>query len=819
MRKYCYWALLLLFFCDPATLWAQTGRITGNIQDSSGHPIASASVSLLLSKDSSLYRITMSDEAGRFLFDGIREDSFVVTITRVGSKKFTSGLIHLTKENGVVVLPAIQLQPGDRQTLQTVVVSRKKPSVEQRIDRTIVNVDALIAAAGASVLEVLQQSPGVIVNNDGSISVRGKQGSLVYIDNKPTYLAGSDLANYLRSLPSDAVSKIEIMPNPPASYDATGNAGIINIVTKKIIEKGFNGSATVNYGQGIYWKASTNANVNYRHDKINLYGTASFSANNDFVDEDNDRQFFKTDGSLNALFLQKTFLKKEKRTTNLKIGMDYYLNKNTTWGVVLTGMFRPEKSNWTNRNDLLNGNGVADSTIRSFNSSDDRWKQGGINLNLRSLLDSAGRKITVDLDYLTYRDRIGLLFQNYTYGPGGSLKSRDDLIGTLPIDIDIWSAKLDYTHPAGDGFTINSGVKTSYVKNKNKAEYFNRIDGTTTIDNDKTNSFLYDEQIYAAYVEINKGYKKFDWQAGLRLENTNIKGHQLGNSVKPDSAFKRHYTNLFPTFFALWRIDSAGKHQLALNYGRRIQRPLYQDLNPFLFFIDKFTYTAGNPYLTPQFTHTVALSHIFKERYTTTLSWSYIKGLFVETNEKLDYVFVSRAGNIGRQTNLTASFSASIDIAGWWSANISADLVNSQIKSVFYNIPLDTTFNYLTGNITNQFQFGKGWSAELSGSGRTTYLVGQYTIKDIWNLNAAVRKTVLKGRGALRVAVRDIFYSSIVRGNINNLTQATAHFSNGIDSRMLVLSFNYRFGKAFNARQRYESNAADDEKGRVKNSN
>jgi ferric enterobactin receptor len=819
MRKPHHYLFIVLLLVCGMKLTAQQGKISGVVRDTSGNAVPSASVTLLKFKDSAFVKITRTDDSGRYVFETIAPDSLLIEVTRVGMKKYISEPFIFTGLQSELVVSDVQLWPNDKNTLGTVVVRGKRPPVEQRIDRTIVNVDAMLSAAGVTALEVLQQSPGIVVNNDGSMSIRGKQGIIVYIDNKPTYLGGQDLANYLRSLPSETLSKIEIMPNPPARYDAAGNAGIINIVTKKIIEKGFNGTLTLNLGQGVYWKTGANANLNYRYNKVNFYGSLFYGVNNDFIDENSLRLFYNPDGSLNTKFVQSSYLKRQRRTANAKLGMDYYIDNNTTLGLVLTGIDRPVKDKWENRNDLLNASMQPDSLVRASNSSFDKWRQGGINVNLRRTLDQSGRMITADVDYVKYKDKIDLLFQNSVYSGDGALKGRDDLIGFLPSQIDIYSGKIDYDHPFKSGIKVNGGVKFSYVKTSSVADYFNRIGNNVTIDYEKTNAFNYDEGINAAYIEMSRESKRFDMQGGLRLENTVANGRQLGNAVKPDSSFKRNYTNLFPTIFLLWRLDSLNKHQLSFNYGRRIQRPIYQSLNPFLFFSDKFTYEAGNPYQVPQFTHSLALSHTFKERYTTTLSYSYIKGLFVETTEQQGFIFITRPDNIGRQINIGLSFSASMDITNWWSANLSADLINTDVKSVVYGRPLDTSITNLVANFTNQFQFKKGWAAEVSGSGRTGSLVGQYTIGQLWVLNLAARKSILKNRAMLRVSMRDVFFSSVVKGKLHNLPQVESNFSNRIDSRMVILSFNYRFGKAYKAPGRYESNISAEEKSRVKSEN
>ncbi len=357
-------------------------------------------------------------------------------------------------------------------------------------------------------------------------------------------------------------------------------------------------------------------------------------------------------------------------------------------------------------------------------------------------------------------------------------------------------------------------MKTSYVNTDNEANYYNLIGTEWETDYLKTNRFQYKENINAAYVNLSKQYKKLGVQAGLRFENTNYKGHQLGNSQKPDSAFSNNYNSLFPSVFLSYSVNE--KNQLGFNIGRRIDRPAYQDLNPFLFFLDNYTYESGNPFLRPQYSTNIELSHTYKGFLNTTLNYSRTKNFFTETFEQLDHATVVRNGNIGVRQNAGISISAQVQPKKWWSASLYGNYNYNNFKGELYGELIHVKASNVLFNVNNQFKFNKSWGAELSGFYRTKGIEGQIAIEPMGQMSAGISKQVMNGKGSVRLNVRDIFYTNSVKGSINfQSTQAT--FENKRDSRVAGISFTYRFGKPIKGPQNNrKKGGADDEQNRVK---
>lgn len=792
---------LLTVMSITISSFAQTsGKISGSIKDGGNQQIIDASsISLLLSKDSSLVKTSVTDKEGIFSFENVKDGSAI------------------SQENQNGTTGVLQLIPVSK-NMKEVVVSSKKPFIERKLDKTILNVEASITNTGSTAMEVLEKAPGVSVDKDGNISLKGKQGVIIMMDGKPTYMSGADLANFLRNLPSSNLDQIEIMTNPSAKYDAAGNSGIINIKTKKNKQVGFNGSLSTAFGQGVYAKTNNSLNLNYRVGKVNVFSTLSGNYRGNYQQLNIHRRYKNEDKSTKAIFDQESFAKKNRYNYNAKLGMDYYASKKTTVGFVLTGYTTPGDETGTNTSFLKSNTGFIDSIVTADRVEKYTWKNGAVNLNMRHTFDSTGRELTADVDYLQYKANKDQRFINNRYNPDWSKKSGTELKGELPSDIKIYSAKIDYSHPFKKEFKMDAGVKYSYVSTDNDAGYYNIVNGVKEVDYEKTNKFQYKENVNAAYLNFSKTIKKWGFQAGLRLENTNYEGRQFGNAQHPeqDSSFKNHYTNLFPTTYISYNAND--KNQFGFSYGRRINRPDYEDLNPFLFFLDEYTSGAGNPFLRPMYSNVLELSHTYKQFLTTTLNYSRTTDLFSETFEESGYKTIVRQGNYGLNNNASLSVSAQVTVTKWWNTNIYSEGRYQQFKGELYGEYLDISGTYFLVNVNNQITFKKGWSAEVSGWYRTKGIEGQIVIKPLGQLNAGVQKQVLKKKGTVKLSVRDILLTSGGKGNIN-FQNTEASFTHQNDSRVATISFNYRFGKPIKGLQKRKTGGAGDEQNRIKTAN
>lgn len=799
---------------------AQTNqKVSGTVTDAESKPVSSATVSLLRAKDSSLVKLAVSGRSGAYEFLSIKEGRYLLSASSVGFGKAYSQQFEV-KDNDVA-LPALSLREAPKD-LGNVTVQAKRPFVETKLDKTVVNVDASPGNAGATALEVLEKSPGVMVNSDGAISLRGKQGVIVMMDGKPTYLSATDLANMLKNMPASALDQIEIMTNPSSKYDASGNSGVINIRTKKGRSAGFNGSVTVGAGTSIYNldgttylmpKTQNSFNFNWRKSKVNFFGNYNpniFRGRNTMNVES--KLIDSRDGSLRGYSTQETRFKFGNENHTLKLGMDWSPNKSDVFGVVVSGFAFRGRPTPSTVADLLDLNNNLETRLVTGIENNGRFKNFSGNLNWKHTFDTTGRELTMDFDHVRYSNNMDMLLSTDIYDGNLQFIGNSGLRGTIPANINIYSFKSDYTRPFRNG-RLEAGVKSSFVRNDNIVDYEVRSGSGWVQDNIRSNHFIYEENINAAYVNVNNQLGKWTVQAGLRVENTNARGNQ----VTSKTSFKRDTTNLFPTAFVSYAANK--KNTLTLSYGRRILRPNYQDMNPFIFFLDTLSYRQGNIYLRPQYTHNLELSHAFKGKYITTLSYN-------NTDDVISQIIRPQDGsdgkirfltpdNVAKLRNMALSVSAPVTAARWWNINLSSTVFNNHYKGVYDTINIDLAFTSFMVNVTNSFTLGKGFTMELSGFYRHKSIEQLTRMEPIYQMTIAAQKQVMNGKGTVRLNFRDPFAWQKFEG-LNQYGYVDSRFTNRPDVRQVNATFTYRFGKSSpQSPRRSRTGSSQDEQNRV----
>ncbi|MEJ7677455.1 MAG: outer membrane beta-barrel family protein [Segetibacter sp.] len=677
---------------------------------------------------------------------------------------------------------------------------------------TILNVDASPTNTGTNALELLEKSPGVSVDNDGNISLKGKQGVLILIDGKPTNMSATDLAAFLKNMQSSNLDQIEIMTNPPAKYDAAGNSGIINIKTKKGNIKGMNGTANMGYSQSYYSRFNGGTNLNYRNNKLNLFGGYNGGTYEGYNNMTIERKFYKSDKTLAGTGDQLSNRHFKGTYQSVKAGMDYYFSKKDVAGFVVNGYFgdNQQPKNITNAN-------VRDASenilykLRSNAGNSSLYNNISANGNYKHTFDSTGRELSADVDYAYYNNKSNNNLNTQSFD-ANDIKDGNpvNLVGHIPSRINIYSGKLDYVHPFKGGLKLETGLKTSYVETDNQVTYL-RDNGSGWSQDDRSNHFVYKENINAAYAIFSEKIKKWDVTAGLRLENTISKGHQ----VKNDSSFNRNYTNLFPN--AGVGFSANDKNQINLSYSRRVSRPDYEDLNPFIYFIDSLTYGQGNPYLQPQFTHNFELSHTYNKFLTTTINYTQTNDIITQilkqdAEKKTTY---QTTENLSSMKQFGVSVTANMPLTKWWNVNLYTNVFNNHYKGIYGTDPIDVQVTSFMGNMTNSFTMGKGWSAEVSGWFRSKGAEGLLIAENMGAINSAISKQIMKKKGTIKMGVSDILNTQQFHGYAK-YSVVDVKVDSYRTSRQFNLSFIYRFGKTNIPAERKKTGGAGDEQNRVK---
>ena len=799
---------VLVLFVNVYCCVAQTAtmkELKVSVMNENGVALQDATVSLM-SLDSVVLQNSVTNNSGQADLKNISAGKYIVKASFFGYETAYLSFVDLEKNPASTITIVLKQQSS---LLTNVTVVSKKPAIQFLPDKTVVNVDAGITNAGTSIMDVLEKSPGITIGKDGSIIMKGKPQVMVLIDGKQTQLNGTELQSYLSGINAADVDVIELIENPGSKYDAAGNAGIINIKTKKSKQGGFNGALNFSIGQGFYSKNNSSISFNYRTAKYNFFFNYGFRGGTEGMDMYALRMYFNTQHIDSLLLNQPNFQKTKISSHNLKTGIDFFLSKQTTAGIVLTGNMTSRHVDSYSTIDWMSPSYVIDSTINTSGTRNVRFKRGGINFNLRHTVNTSS-EVSADVDYIKFNINGDQYFQTQLDAVGSAVNITK---GDIPSSLNIFTAKVDYSMRFKK-ILWESGLKTAITNTDNLAEYY-YYDGSIFQDDlSRSNHFLYDEKIHSAYSSVDMEKAKWHWQGGLRYEFTTYKANQLGNAVVKDSSFKRKYGSLFPSAFISYNLDS--NNNFTLRFGRRIDRPQFQNLNPFLVTINKYTFEAGNPFIRPQYTWNIELIHTFKQILSTSISYNYLRDYFSQifiidsnnSNINKNTIIYTR-GNVGRFQNLGATMTLQIPVAKWWNLTVVAVYNHKIIEGVVWT-PIKATVNQLNFSLNNQFQFGKGWGAELSGYYLTSSQIDlQESLTPQGELDAGVSKQVFKNKGTIRLSIRDIFHTQNYSG-YSHFENANELFKVKWDSQVARLSFGWRFGKTMKAIKRSNGGATDE---------
>lgn len=809
-------AYLILFFILSVLTSATAQEITGYVKDNSSKPVSAASVSLLESKTNVEVKITVTDAKGFFYFTPVDTGTYIISATAVGKETAFSNLITVAEAESVRTNDIVLSNSSE--VLDNVEVEARKPAIIIRPNQIIFNVQNSASSVGSDVIDLLRKLPGVVIDKDDNINLSGKTGVQVYIDGKPVPLTGHELSDYLHSIQSAQIDVIELMTNPSVQYEAAGNAGIINIRLKKESQLGINGSLNTGYAIGIYPKYSGGFNINVRNKVSNFFGNINYSDNKTF-DTSN---FFRTVGD--SGYRQKTNLISHRGSWLYKTGVDFFLNRKNTLGVLISGSDSKGDLNFENNTDVyfvIPENITKILRAKSVNEIN----RSNINPNFNyQFADTLGKELDIDFDYGRYNSNSIQTQPNKFYdGTGQILLSNSEYEMLSSTTVDIYSLKIDYTFNIFRG-KIGMGVKLADVRTNNLFNFFEVLPSGNKKDSLLSNSFLYKEKINAGYLSYNKTLKNVLFQAGLRLEATKMKGKSLGYQdqngvlVLYDTMFNRSYIDLFPNVSI-----SFNKHperQTTLSFSRRIDRPAYQDLNPFLFRLDEYTYQRGNTSLRPQYTNTLSLSHSFKYKIFATLRYSHINGIIAPLVDTIETVksFVSKR-NFSGQDNVSLTVSVPFTYKKY-SFFTNLNSFYSKYTGDFGSgrkINLDV-FSFLL-NSQHTYKLKKSFTLEANGwYAAPSIWGGTFKSSGVGAIDVGIQKSFLKGNAKLKLAVSDVFktlklyYTSDFAGQ-----QIVSNYFS--ESRQFKLNFSYRFGNERVRQSKQEKKVTNEELKRAEGGN
>lgn len=766
--------ILLLSFVSQAQ-----SKLTGSIVDATHQPIDYAEV-LLLNQQDQLIQHTYTDDTGAFVLSAIPADTYVLRIQNLGVKQYETTLSIETDRQ----LDPIVIQ--NDQQLDEIVLTTQAKLVERKIDRTVFNIEQSVHANNSNAKDVLKLTPGLKVDKD-QIAQIGKSSMQVMVNDKLLPLTGEDLINYLSTIPSETIKKIEVITTPPAKYEASGNSGLINIVLKQgkhnawsnQISSGFTAS-----DKAIYKISDV---FNYSKNKVSL--AASINASSGYSQEIGKMELHYPTETWKTVFRETE--KKEDLSGSFQL--DYQATPSTGIGVQYRGNTYKQNTQDKNQTNVYN---LVDNLIKNIETkgkSNPDFNNHSVNLNLNHKFDTVGTKLNLDMDYFNYTTHKNRVFNTKTTAVDNVVNKDQNSQTDGDQTIDNYSAKIDMEQPLSF-VNLSYGAKVSFVQTINNANSFNTNAGSATQEILQADHFVYKENIQAAYFSATRSFsKQWEAQVGLRLESTQT----AGESVASQSKEKTRYTELFPSVYVNYKMND--DHTFSLTANRRINRPSFWQLNPFRWYVNEYNYVTGNPSLKPTFTNALTLSYTLKNKLSINASYAKVKDLATQyaTIDKINNIQILQQANVFDAENYNLSLTHIHDTWYW---------LNSQnTLSVFYNstkllLPVDlTTSNgmgyYFNSNNTINLNADKTLQAQVDYFYQSKLNNGNWKLKPMHGLNIGMKYAMLDKKLNLSAYMNDIFRTSHLRAEATS-DGVKQDYNMYNDNRYFTLGLSYSFGNS-----------------------
>jgi iron complex outermembrane receptor protein len=827
MRKKIFVSLLISLLTIFKLAAQTTNKIIGLVK-TEGKAVHSATVILFRSGDSSLVKTAITDTKGSYEFEQIKNGKYYITVSFTGYEKNSTPVFSLNKAGDDFTVPPILLKISSKNMQGvTVTSSYTKPMIEVTAGKTVFNIENSINATGSNAFELLQKSPGVVTDKDDNITVKGKNGVRIYIDGRPTQLSNDDLPAYLRSINSADIESIEIISNPSSKYDASGNAGVINIKLKKNKKAGFNGSVSLGLNYGKSFKTPEALSLNYRNKKVNLFSNYSTNWGNRQSNLFLYRE--QSDSSFNQVNQQNI----KGWSHNIKAGADFFLTKKSTVGFIAT-------VNLNNNTNITSGNTIISpldspgvigiikkpyNILYASNTIPGNVKNIDYNFNYR-YADSANHELDIDADYGYYKNDKTSSQPNYYYNAIPDTFLYDKIYWDhTNTNIDIYTAKLDYETPFKKG-KLGFGGKISYVTTTNNFDFYNVTNNYPSstifipvIDSSQTNYFNYRENINALYVNYNTSInKKWIVQGGVRMENTSSTGQlsRLDTLTTPDDNVKRNYTDFFPSAAVTYTVND--NNTFNLSFSSRIDRPSYQDLNPFEIKLDELTYQKGNAFLLPQYTNSVELTHTFKSKFNTTLSYSHVKDFsarIIDTTQK-SHSYITQV-NLASQDLFNINFSLPFQVNKWWNIYANINAYHSSYKGILDSGKINVNLAILSYSLYMEqtFTLGHNYTGEITGyyDGPSVW-AGTFKSSPLGGVDIGMQKKLFHNKIDIKLSCTDLFNTMHWRG-ISNYNGVYTNASGNWESHLIKFNFTYHFGNLQFKQATQRHTGSEDENKRI----
>jgi hypothetical protein len=796
-----------LFLLISFNAYSQSS-IQGRIKDTYDYGVAFANVLLLKNSDSTLVKGAVTDEDGYYSLSAIEKGDYIIESYMVGFSRAYSPAIHLDNDTELTLEPLTLAE--DVMKLEEVVVKADKPLYEMEMGKMVINVQSSITAAGQSAIDVLERSPGVFVNRqENSFSLGGKNGVIVLMNGKRSRMPIAAVYQMLEGLNAGDIEKIEIMTVPPANYDADGDAGFINIVMKKGAGAGTNGSFMANLGYGSGPRAGTSLSLNHQSGRISLYGNYSFN----YTGQDQPFNMYResTNDTESIFSSSEAFRQANRKAHNYQYGFDYQIGEKTIIGGLVSGY----NNNWQMNSETIASFDYSlspDTLINIHVGETNHWQHLMGNINLNHTF-TEGSSLNANLDYLTYENANPTTYRDQYFDTQQISDRTEESRIFKDTPIKLWVANVDYSNNITNAIKLETGIKGTFSELVNDILFEEKINGNWSINKDFSNYADLSEDILAAFGSLKiKFDDKTTLNAGLRYEYTTT----LLSTEEEEGVVDRKYGSFFPTLFFSRKINDINLIQLS--YGRRITRPTFNEMAPWVLFVDPYTYFTGNANILPTFTNNVKADYSFKN-FIFSVQYSHDKNLIMRFQPNLDpetNIMTLQTDNIDRSETVSTTFTLPFQITSWWEMQNNLNgfwqMIATEEEGEFYKRD-QYGFQF---NSTQTFKLPGKYTIELSGFYMSPVINGYFNWLSRGFLNLGVQKE-FKNNTTLRISCNDIFETSQFRWQSPDNQEFSFHGNIRFDKRVFTVTFSQKFGNNKIKGVRKRSVGSEEELRRVTN--
>ncbi|MFD2825071.1 outer membrane beta-barrel protein [Leeuwenhoekiella polynyae] len=777
--------ILFSIFITPFALFAQSNDVESKVLDDKKKAIGYANVLLLKAADSSFVKGTISEENGSFIFNDIAQGSYIIKASFIGYTDVYSDIFEV--QNTVEHPPLILAE--NPEFLDAVTVTAKRPVIQRKIDRYIYNVENTVVSSGTT-FDILKRTPGVIVNQ-GQLLVKNSPAQ-VYINDRKVYLTSDELQQLLEGFAGVNVKSVEVITTPPAKYDAEGGA-ILNIVTSKNLSIGYKGSINASNTVGIKPKYNAGTSQYYKTDWLNAYASYNFNSRFDVKTDEGFVQFYNANGSEKATWVD--LFRRDTRTISHSLNtiLDFTLSKTELLSFSANVLHTPKaNSDITGKTETYNPQGQLDSLYTTKSRLENQNDNLLLNLSYEKQLGENGASLSAIANYIDYtNDQTQTVATRYLSPQGNLLNA--NAFNTIPTqNSKIYTGQLDYTGNLGS-WAFEAGGKFSGINSESRQEFFNTAGNVRDTDAILNDNFDYTEAIYASYFSFAKDWEKWSIKAGLRGEYTDANG----NSRTLGIVNTQEYFELFPTIYLI--NTPSDNHSFGVEYSRRIDRPRFQSLNPYRYFLNENNFQEGNPNIQPAIANKVKLSYSYKNKLSFELYWDRIDNamsvLPFQDNENLALRSVNTNLNYEQQFSFDVRYSEFVN--NWMWMSVYASFFNMEnefaaLESNGTNVKQDINGAYL--QTLNYFILEEGLTATITNVLTSNLLVGSYQYdRPQYALNIDIQKTFMNGRLIVNLGSEDVFNTNNIPLTSRYLNQNNSFFAMP-ESQKIRVGLRYKFG-------------------------